>query len=1211
MRVTFRQGTVANAVVSTYSMGTSNISGFFVNLSVPNPNFPVTYHFADGNRNYLHAFRLTRADAWGPFLPGIDAYLYVDINTSTGAISFGSSAFDPVVAVTAPPSPAQDQHWFDMLNKQMKVWDSVAMQWVRKVRVFVGKLSLGALPLVSMSINAGLSNSNASYYLGTTIGDQSPNSAGFILFNNNGDVLRRSDGTFITTEDTLIAEGVQESAPITFATNTLAAVASASLSAYTMVAFSAPGEVSAMTDLDVNSKVYGIIVESVAMGGTVTVVTQGIVNNPLWSWPTVNAPLYVDGTGQLTTTRPASAPDPVAAVVDEFTIYLLACDVNVPSDIFDITYVNTAGDTMTGSLIMTGAGTQVVLTNAPTLGSHAVNKTYSDAQLAAHAADFTLHVTANQNGMLDTLEAGGNGIVVKNATATTVTRSLVAPAAGLTITNPDGVVDNPTFALANDLAALEGLGTFGFATRTGVDTWLTRTMTGTAGNIVVTNGDGVSGVPTFDLAPIVQGVGGTLSKVTLDGFGRVTQNTPVVVADITALVDGTYVNVTGDTMSGNLAMGGFKVTGLANGTVSGDALHFGQIGAQVQGWDADLDAVAALASTGLMVRTGAGTAATRSLVTASSARITVADGDGVAANPTVDLALLADAGTGTFLKITRDAWGRVSGTTPVLAADVTGLISATYVDTAGDTMTGALLHPAGTAAAPSISFSGGVGHTNKGWYNSGVDEFSAAIAGAQKVLIDAAGVTTFSGFIQGAPGSLALESAVNAPGMVGVNFLLPGTMDVFIGGAPIATFGPGPTFTIGGSVALTAADLGVTVQDWSATLDAVTAGTYTGAASITTVGTITTGVWDGTDVAVTAGGTGASTAAGARTNLGVGTGDSPEFLAVNIGHASDTTITRVSAGVIAVEGSNVLLASGLGSITQAWDAGLDELAALATNGPIRRTGGAFVVGSPTLDEVTNAAASASRSHGNNTIEWEWSRTSIGPTFWFDEAAAATGGSDLNQPLVLVRTLAGSTAAPFAVLSTEGSASYLMAVARVATTTGYDLRLRSGDHTTGHAGNVTVTGGSGIAAASNGGNVTLTAGTGTTTGAGGDISITAGATGTSGLAGDIVVTAGAGGTTGTAGVITISGGAGGTTTGNGGNVRMQGGAFTSGDTGNVVAGRGTTTTTRNGDFLQIPTVSGAPTGTPVNESGMVSIVFRTDTNQIYVYDGAWLSTAALT
>lgn len=67
-------------------------------------------------------------------------------------------------------------------------------------------------------------------------------------------------------------------------------------------------------------------------------------------------------------------------------------------------------------------------------------------------------------------------------------------------------------------------------------------------------------------------------------------------------------------------------------------------------------------------------------------------------------------------------------------------------------------------------------------------------------------------------------------------------------------------------------------------------------------------------------------AAAAATTLGLGTGDSPQFTAVNIGHATDTTLTRVSAGVAAIEGSNILLASGLGSITQAYDA---ELAALA------------------------------------------------------------------------------------------------------------------------------------------------------------------------------------------------------------------------------------------------------------------------------------------
>jgi len=47
------------------------------------------------------------------------------------------------------------------------------------------------------------------------------------------------------------------------------------------------------------------------------------------------------------------------------------------------------------------------------------------------------------------------------------------------------------------------------------------------------------------------------------------------------------------------------------------------------------------------------------------------------------------------------------------------------------------------------------------------------------------------------------------------------------------------------------------------------ASTYVGQSTITTLGTITTGVWNGTDVAVADGGTGSSTAAGARTNLGI------------------------------------------------------------------------------------------------------------------------------------------------------------------------------------------------------------------------------------------------------------------------------------------------------------------------------------------------------
>jgi hypothetical protein len=79
---------------------------------------------------------------------------------------------------------------------------------------------------------------------------------------------------------------------------------------------------------------------------------------------------------------------------------------------------------------------------------------------------------------------------------------------------------------------------------------------------------------------------------------------------------------------------------------------------------------------------------------------------------------------------------------------------------------------------------------------------------------------------------------------------------------------------------------------------------------ITAVGTIATGTWEATDVAIAHGGTGASSAADAKTNLGVGTGDSPQFTGIELGHASDTTIARSGAGDITIEGNAVYRAGG-------------------------------------------------------------------------------------------------------------------------------------------------------------------------------------------------------------------------------------------------------------------------------------------------------------
>ena len=65
------------------------------------------------------------------------------------------------------------------------------------------------------------------------------------------------------------------------------------------------------------------------------------------------------------------------------------------------------------------------------------------------------------------------------------------------------------------------------------------------------------------------------------------------------------------------------------------------------------------------------------------------------------------------------------------------------------------------------------------------------------------------------------------------------------------------------------------------------ASTYVGQSSITTLGTIATGTWEATDVAVAHGGTGASDAAGAKTNLGFMTR-----------YAANNTLLVPSSGVV-------------------------------------------------------------------------------------------------------------------------------------------------------------------------------------------------------------------------------------------------------------------------------------------------------------------------
>jgi hypothetical protein len=88
--------------------------------------------------------------------------------------------------------------------------------------------------------------------------------------------------------------------------------------------------------------------------------------------------------------------------------------------------------------------------------------------------------------------------------------------AGVTGTVSQGASSN---LLSNSLLALAAYNTNGLLTQTTTDTFTGRTITGTASEIIVTNGDGVSGNPTLSLDAGVYRAGGTDVAVADGGTG--------------------------------------------------------------------------------------------------------------------------------------------------------------------------------------------------------------------------------------------------------------------------------------------------------------------------------------------------------------------------------------------------------------------------------------------------------------------------------------------------------------------------------------------------------------------------------------------------------------------------------------------------------------------------------------------------------------------
>jgi hypothetical protein len=96
----------------------------------------------------------------------------------------------------------------------------------------------------------------------------------------------------------------------------------------------------------------------------------------------------------------------------------------------------------------------------------------------------------------------------------------------------------------------------GFGVRTGTDAWAQRSVaTASSGRITVTNGDGVAGNPTLDLATVISATGpigaaGTVPIVTVDAYGRVTALTSTAITGAALTLSDVTTNNVSTSMHG-------------------------------------------------------------------------------------------------------------------------------------------------------------------------------------------------------------------------------------------------------------------------------------------------------------------------------------------------------------------------------------------------------------------------------------------------------------------------------------------------------------------------------------------------------------------------------------------------------------------------------------------------------------------------------------
>ena len=183
--------------------------------------------------------------------------------------------------------------------------------------------------------------------------------------------------------------------------------------------------------------------------------------------------------------------------------------------------------TTTGAISAAPSQTQTFITvnQEPTLpNSRALSSTFGIG-VTDNGPQSTISLSLQ--GAAASLNAAGEGFAVKTDANTITPRTIAVSGSGIAISNGDGQAGNPTISLNGLVLSLANVSGAGIAAFPNNGTITPRILTGTAGDISVTNGDGAAGDPVFDLVntAVTPGTYGSTTQIpviTVDTKGRIT-----------------------------------------------------------------------------------------------------------------------------------------------------------------------------------------------------------------------------------------------------------------------------------------------------------------------------------------------------------------------------------------------------------------------------------------------------------------------------------------------------------------------------------------------------------------------------------------------------------------------------------------------------------------------------------------------------------------